>query len=186
MIPLYILGFLFRFGPQHGYQIKKLLAEQAADFTDIKLPTIYYHLEKMESSGLITAQNVKEGVRPEKRVYCISEQGKERFHQLLCSTLDIKYRPTFETDALLFFSDYMEKSELIQALENHKANLKGSLERIGAHKNQVIPWLPEEMKAYAGLIFSHHEHHYQAELKWAEEAVVTIKEGKSDGEDQNH
>ena len=25
MIPLYILGLLLRFGPQHGYQIKKLL-----------------------------------------------------------------------------------------------------------------------------------------------------------------
>ena len=58
MIPLYILGMLLRYGPQHGYQIKKLLAEQLADFTDIKLPTIYYHLEKMEASGLITAEQV--------------------------------------------------------------------------------------------------------------------------------
>ena len=45
MIPLYILGLLLRFGPQHGYQIKKLLEEQLEDFTQIKLPTVYYHLE---------------------------------------------------------------------------------------------------------------------------------------------
>ena len=38
MIPLYILGFLLRYGPQHGYQIKKLISEQMADFTSIKLP----------------------------------------------------------------------------------------------------------------------------------------------------
>ena len=31
MIPLYILGLLLRFGPQHGYQIKKLLEEQLED-----------------------------------------------------------------------------------------------------------------------------------------------------------
>ena len=35
MIPLYILGLLLRFGPQHGYQIKKLLEEQLEDFTQI-------------------------------------------------------------------------------------------------------------------------------------------------------
>ena len=79
MIPLYILGMLLRYGPQHGYQIKKMLMEQMADFTDIKLPTIYYHLDKMEAAGLITARNVKEGVRPEKRVYHVSDQGNRHF-----------------------------------------------------------------------------------------------------------
>ena len=89
MIPLYILGLLLRFGPQHGYQIKKLLAEQLEDFTQIKLPTIYYHLEKMEEAGLIISQNAKEGTRPEKKVYHVSESGCKRFRELLYRTLDI-------------------------------------------------------------------------------------------------
>ena len=65
MIPLYILGLLLRFGPQHGYQIKKLLEEQLEDFTQIKLPTVYYHLEKMEAAGLIEAHRDRQGARPE-------------------------------------------------------------------------------------------------------------------------
>uniref|UniRef100_UPI000AEE63EC PadR family transcriptional regulator n=1 Tax=Clostridium sp. NkU-1 TaxID=1095009 RepID=UPI000AEE63EC len=66
MIPLYILGLLQRYGPQHGYQIKKIIAEQLSDFTQIKLPTIYYHLEKMETDGLLSANREKSGSRPEK------------------------------------------------------------------------------------------------------------------------
>lgn len=75
MIPLYILGLLLRFGPQHGYQIKKLLEEQLEDFTQIKLPTVYYHLEKMEAAGLIEAHRYRQGARPEKTVYRVSDAG---------------------------------------------------------------------------------------------------------------
>ena len=66
MIPLYILGLLLRFGPQHGYQIKKLLEEQLEDFTQIKLPTVYYHLEKMEAAGLIEAHRDRQEPDPKK------------------------------------------------------------------------------------------------------------------------
>ncbi len=68
MIPLYILGLLLRLGPQRGYQIKKLMEEQLEDFTQIKLPMVYYHLEKMEIAGLVTAHRDKQGACPEKTV----------------------------------------------------------------------------------------------------------------------
>lgn len=148
MVPLYILGMLLRYGPRHGYQIRKALAEQMADFTDIKLPTIYYHLEKMEAAGLITAQSVKEGGRPEKRVYQVSESGKDHFDKLLYKTLDIHYRPTFEVDAALFFSDHLDRLAFLEAMKKHALNLRKSLTHINEHRKQVIPCLPEEMRGF--------------------------------------
>jgi len=91
MIPLYILGLLLRFGPQHGYQIKKLIAEQLEDFTQIKLPTVYYHLEKMEAAGLILANRDKQGARPEKTVYQVNKAGEDKFKELLHQSLQINY-----------------------------------------------------------------------------------------------
>lgn len=176
MIPLYILGMLQRFGPQHGYQIKKLILEQLADFTDIKLPTIYYHLEKMEAAGYISAEHIKEGVRPEKRVYHISETGKEQFKHLLYRTLDISYRPTFEVDSALFFSDHISAYDFQSALKQHISKLEASLVRIDGHKRETIPFLPQDMQTAANLIFEHHILHYQAELNWARQAINGLKE----------
>ena len=48
---------------------------------------------KMEEAGLIISQNAKEGTRPEKKVYHVSESGCKRFRELLYRTLDIDYRP---------------------------------------------------------------------------------------------
>jgi len=177
MIPLYILGFLLRYGPQHGYQLKKLLEEQASDFTHIKLPTIYYHLEKMEAAGFINAVEDREGVRPEKRVYSILPEGEKRFRELLSEVLELEYRPEFAVDGALYFSDSLEPGELPAALRCHAANMREALERIRVHREQVLPGVPEFMRTSARLIFSHHELHYRAELEWAENAVRELEGG---------
>ena len=175
MIPLYILGFLLRYGPQHGYQLKKLLAEQMADFTDIKLPTIYYHLEKLEAAGLITAREDREGSRPEKRIYAVAPAGEERFRQLLSQTLELEYRPTFDVDAALYFSDHVEPVDFLAALQGHAANLRESLTRLREHREQVLLCIPAGMRTSAELIISHHELHYQAELDWAGQAIEKLE-----------
>jgi DNA-binding PadR family transcriptional regulator len=61
-----ILDLLQRYGPKHGYQIKKIISEQLSDFTQIKLPTIYYHLEKMATDKMLSTSIEKESSRPEK------------------------------------------------------------------------------------------------------------------------
>ena len=60
-VPIYILGFLMRFGSMHGYKLKQLISRQVADFTQIKLLSIYYHLEKMEKKEIIWSWQYNEG-----------------------------------------------------------------------------------------------------------------------------
>lgn len=105
IIRLYILGLLQRYGPQHGYHIKKLIAEQLADFTQIKLPTIYYHLDKMAAEGLLSASSKKDGARPEKTVYTITEKGVAVCREYLDEMLRFEYRPVFSSDGVFFFSE---------------------------------------------------------------------------------
>ena len=57
----------------HGYKIKQLIAERALDFAHIKLPTIYYHLEKLQAKGFVTSEIEKEGKRPDRFDYTITE-----------------------------------------------------------------------------------------------------------------
>lgn len=186
MIPLYILGLLLRFGPQHGYQIKKLIEEQLKDFTQIKLPTVYYHLEKMETSGLITATCEKQGERPEKTVYQVSDIGADKFGELLSQSLQIKYRPTFDIDCTFYFSDSLDQNEMVNSLEIHIGVMKKTLEKLNIHHRETLEYMPESYKISANIIFEHHIMHYKAELAWAEQSCNTLKEVKSYGKDQDH
>lgn len=171
MIPLYILGLLQRFGPQHGYQIKKIIAEQLADFTQIKLPTIYYHLEKMETDGLLSANREKPEGRPEKTIYTITDKGIVAFKNLIAGLIEFEYRPTFPSDGVFYFSDYIENAEILSHLTAYIQKLNTAISNIEKHKEETLGFVPEEDRTMVNIIFSHHEHHYRAELYWAEETL---------------
>lgn len=174
-IPLYILGLLQRFGPQHGYQIKKTIAEQLADFTQIKLPTIYYHLEKMEADGLLSAKHEKPGGRPEKTIYDITDKGKEAFKAMLSELLKFEYRPSFPADGLFYFSDSIKIADIAEHLQSYTQQLRKTIEFIQKHQGETLLFVPDEMKTMVHIIFSHHLHHYQAELDWAAESLNRMR-----------
>lgn len=177
MIPLYILGLLQRFGPQHGYQMKKIINEQLSDFTQIKLPTIYYHLEGMAAGGLLeaTSETVEKG--SEKTVYSITEKGKESFQSRMKKLLNFNYRPAFESDGVFFFADYLDAEELPPHLEAYIGKLEKTIAGLETHKTETLLSIPDEMKGTAAVIFSHHEHHYRAELEWAAETLKSMNQG---------
>ena len=175
MIPLYVLGLLLRYGPQHGYQLKKTISEELADFTQIKLPSIYYHLEGMEKNGLLSASSEKTDNRPEKTIYAITPKGKKAFEGLLTKQLNTHYRPTFDNDAIFYFSDALPQEQIVQALENERQNLRLSLETIARHQKESMQFVPDDARTMVEIIFSHHAHHMQAELDWVEQSLVTLK-----------
>lgn len=178
MVPLYILGLLQRYGPQHGYQIKKIIAEQLSDFTQIKLPTIYYHLEKMQKEGFLIATSEKTGARPEKTVYSITEKGIEAFQKKLTKLLEFDYRSTFPADGVFYFSEYLEPNMITKNLITYIEKLKKIISYIESHWNETIQYVPKEMSTMVNIIFSHHIKHYQAELDWAEESLKQLKKSE--------
>lgn len=174
MIPLYILGLLQRYGPQHGYQIKKLITEQMADFTQIKLPTIYYHLEKMQAEGLLFANSEKPGSRPEKTVYWVTDKGTAAFHTMLSDLLTFEYRPTFPADGAFYFSEYLANEDICIHLQAHIRSMEEVLRHLEGHYGETLRYVPKEYSTSVGIIFSHHIKHYQAELNWAKESLQRL------------
>lgn len=178
MIPLYILGILQRFGPQHGYQIKKTIAEQLSDFTQIKLPTIYYHLEKMQKEGLLTINNEKTESMHEITVYSITDKGVEAFHKKLTKLLEFNYRPTFPADGAFYFSEYLESGIIAKNLKIYIEKLNKIISHIEKHRDETLQFVPAEFRTTTDIIFSHHLMHYKAELNWAVESInkLNLKE----------
>ncbi|MGI5985553.1 MAG: PadR family transcriptional regulator [Clostridiales bacterium] len=175
LIPLYILGILQRYGPQHGYQIKKVIGEQLSDFTQIKLPAIYYHLEKMQKEGLLEAGNEKPDSRPEKTIYSVTNKGVEYFMQILVNLLEFDYRPSFSSDGVFFFSDYLQVDMITEKLEIYIEKLQTILQSLQKHWDETVQFVPPEMRTMVDVIFSHHMKHYKAELDWAAETLQSLK-----------
>jgi DNA-binding PadR family transcriptional regulator len=178
MIPVYILGILLRYGPQHGYNIKKIVSEQLADFSKIKLPTIYYHLENMQKKGLLRAEKEKSTSRPEKTVYSITELGISEFNNKLRKTLDFDYCPKFDSDSSFFFSDYLDKSEIKKSLIAYNSKLDSIIKHIENHREDVINYVPKNFQIETNIIFNHHIVHFKAEKQWVIDTIKLLTEGE--------
>ena len=187
MVPIYILGVLIRFGPQHGYQVKRTIAENVADFTSIKLPTIYYHLDKMEREGLLQAKRETEGSRPERTVYAVTDKGRQAFAQGLERQLALTYQPSFDADAIFYFAEHVDSQQVIRHLADHAARLERILAEIAGHQQAVANSIPKEQQRYVNIIFQHHLLHYRAEKTWAQNAVTLLRSGgTADDQTESH
>ena len=178
-IPFYILGLLMRYGPQHGYRIRQIMEEEIADFARIKLPTIYYHLEKLLEKGCVSAVEERDGNRPEKTVYRITEEGRKYFLILLHRLLSEEYCSELPYDGVLYFSEHTEEGEILAGLMRRKEDMERRLAELEAHRKVSMRVVPPEGKRGAELIFSHHQVHLQAELEWTCQAIKIYSENQT-------
>jgi DNA-binding PadR family transcriptional regulator len=172
-IPLYILGIIKRYGPQHGYQIKKIIAERISDFTQIKLPVIYYHLEKMKGKGLLSAE--KDANKTDKTIYSITNKGEKEFKSHLENVCDFRYRPEFVNDALFFFMDSLDENEITDVFTQYIDKLENDIQKLQKNRSISEKYLSDSAKNMSAYIFEHHACHFQAELTWAKEVINSLK-----------
>jgi DNA-binding PadR family transcriptional regulator len=175
VVPFYILGFLIRLGPLHGYQLKARIESEASDFAQIKLPNIYYHLGTMKRKGWVESSTEREGNRPEREVFSITGAGSAEFGRLLERSLEAPVLWDFPIDGAIFFSKGISPQALAEGLADRANRIKASLARIAAHRREALGEIPESFRDMAGLIFAHHEIHYRAELDWILEAIETVR-----------
>ena len=79
-----ILGLL-HYQDMHGYRIKRHLEQHFGYMWSINYGQIYPNLKKMEEEGLVTKTEVARTGTPSRKLYSITEAGKEAFAGWLAS-----------------------------------------------------------------------------------------------------
>jgi len=165
-IPFYILGLLIRYGPQHGYSLKHIIEERISDFAKIKLPSIYYHLERLKEMGYVSESIDRDGNRPEKTVYSITEIGRKHFEVLYRMQTEESYSAELPLDGVLYFSETADSAELLKTLEGRRQELVYKLEALNLHEKSAMENMGDDGAVSARIIFDHHRSHIEAELNW--------------------
>jgi DNA-binding PadR family transcriptional regulator len=174
-VPFYILGFLIRSGPLHGYQLKTRIEHEANDFAQIKLSNLYYHLGAIKEKGWVESRFGKEGNRPEKEVFSITKDGRKAFKDLMARCLSEETLWDFAVDGVLFFSEKKSQEFLRLDLKEGEKRITERLSRIVEHRKLVFSEVPEHFRLIADLILSHHEEHYRTELKWLQNTIEVLR-----------
>ncbi|CAH2714717.1 hypothetical protein BACCIP111895_01893 [Neobacillus rhizosphaerae] len=124
---LILLGLLMS-QSQHGYQINDFIERNLSTVTDMKKPTAYATLDKLNQNGYIDIQFEQEGNRPTRKVYSINENGKQYFYKLLLNNLSSAESVNYQGDIGLMFIDFLPLEKTIPALQDRLNKNKNLIE----------------------------------------------------------
>lgn len=162
--------------PSHPYEMQRKLVERGKDdVIDFKPASVYRMVERLEQAGLIEMVGTdREGKRPERTVYRITEEGSETARQWLAEMLARPAREYPEFPAALSLLPLFEPREVIVHLKGRAAILTGEVARAEALQGATAEQLPRlfllELEYQMALV--------HAELDWIQGLIRDLEAGR--------
>lgn len=167
-----LLGMLAK-KPQHGYELKRTFEQLTGGFWELNYGQIYQSLDRLSEEGYVSYTTQQEESVPDKKVYAITESGRQALKEWLANPEEPRPRPLrdelFIRLAVMSSKDvspmlglisehravYLEK---MQALTQAKRELAKSKRERATSSDDLI----EELLVDVALF------HAEADVKWLE------------------
>lgn len=174
--------------PMTGYDIAEHFNEAVAFLWSAPHSQIYPELRRMESEGLVQAEEVARGGRATKRRYSISDEGRAALQRWL--TESESYPP--ERNAHRLKSAYFEFTDFSVAREHLNAHIRHynrrldqwreTAEAIRSRRHPLLllrldkaaPELHDLIVAYKALAFDGEAARARAEIEWAQRGLALV------------
>jgi DNA-binding PadR family transcriptional regulator len=171
---LHLLGLLL-LGPKTGYQLHRITEAHGELYADLKKGNVYYLLDRLAKSGalLVAAETGAPGPRRERLVYAITDQGRQRFHELLREVLRTYEVPHTGVEVGMVFLPYLDVSEATQLLTERRSAV---LERRGAVEREM----QSSEHGHVSLAQDHLLCLIEAELSWIERTITRLQRNEEE------
>ena len=176
-----LLGLL-NYRPMNGYDLIKEFNVSLGLFWKATGSQVYYELDAMEKKGWLISERIVQEDKPNKRVYSITQQGKDEQIKWLSLPPTITYNSTKQRNALLmrvFFGAEAGKIKTLELLRSFRdeclaviESLDGIDDAITQAKGNLLPnsafyW---RLAAEWGYFMN------KARVVWTEKAIKTLEE----------
>lgn len=160
--------------PMHPYEMVSLMRERGKhESVRLKYSSLYSVVEALGREGLISArETVREGRRPERTIYELTEAGRVEFFDWLRELIGEPMKEFTQFTAGLSFLPALHPDEAVALLET-RVRL---LEKEVGEMRSVLDSALEQGLAELFLIEHEHEHVLRkAELEWVRGLIQEIK-----------
>lgn len=128
-----ILGLL-HYGDMHGYRIKELLVRDFGHMWTVNFGQIYPAMRSMQEEGLVTMARVEQENAPDRKLYSITEKGREEFREWLATEPE---RAMTLRDPFLLRFTFFNFGDDARSLELIEEQIKTYEEQLSERKSQL-------------------------------------------------
>ena len=163
--------------PRHGYEIEQVIEERGMrDWTEVGFSSIYYLLNKLEKANLIEGHIERHvGQGPVRKVYRITEAGREAVHAGVLTALSVPQRTYPLLQLGLANLPGIPRSEALEALGKYHSNLNDRLEYVQRRRDRQRP-----LPYFVETMFSHSITMIKAERSWIEDLIQQLEENRDE------
>jgi DNA-binding PadR family transcriptional regulator len=163
---LLLLGLLSG-SAMHGYQLNEVIETRFPRLAGLKPSTAYSGLERLAQRGLVTVTTERVGRRPERRVYALTEAGRERFLELLRQNLRSADLPGYPGEHGLLFARALPAAEVRDLLALRRDATAARLPELERLRDGHPAGSPGRLMADHALA------HARTEINWLDEVLIS-------------
>jgi DNA-binding PadR family transcriptional regulator len=160
----------------HPYEMRRLIRQRHKDdFLDLKRGSLYHVIERLERKGLIdVVQTSREGRRPERTTYRLTEQGER---EVLDWLREMVARPAHEASQFLAAVSYLAQLTPEDA-RDQLSERAGRLELALVSLDAVLQNLRQRLARVLILRAEYTRALLQAELAWVRSVLEDLRAGR--------
>lgn len=187
-----VLGML-TYSPMTGYNLGKIFGSSINYTWTASLSQIYRELDALEKKGYVNSSIEKQDDRPDKRIYCITEDGKAAFGKWI-----IDFPDTFSTlkrddfALRIFFGSKVGDQELIKQFKRFVQERQNFNKMMTEGKKYISEMSKTVMKDEKGASIKENELYWrfiakrammtnQVLIQWAEECIEELENSIEEG-----
>ena len=183
---LLVLGAVRETGPVHGYDLRReLLSWGAKEWANVTPGSVYNALKTLVREGMLEVVGTdRQGARPERTTYRITEEGEEDLLRLLRENLWHGALPNHPLLAGLAFLPLFPRDELAKAMRHRADKLRAQATQRRSEARMIAasddaspggtpPHVAQSFRLTAALL--------EGEAAWASDLAERLERGDLDG-----
>jgi DNA-binding PadR family transcriptional regulator len=158
--------------PRHGDEIERVIEQRGMrEWTEIGFSSIYYLLKKLEREGLIEGRLERAERGPARKVYRITQAGREACHAALLESLSVPWRGARPLMLGIGNLPALAPAEAQAALRQYCDALNDRLAHVQARweAQRPLPYFVDAMFDYTVTMV-------EAELRWVEKFIGIMEQ----------
>jgi DNA-binding PadR family transcriptional regulator len=162
--------------PMHPYELAATMrARHHDEFVRLNFGSLYHTVEVLERNGwVVPSEREKEGRRPERTVYRVSDAGRDVLQRVVSDILANPRREYLHFSAGLMFMHHLSAEAAVQRLEERSQALLKVLTKL----TQILDELQASHTRLSVIELEHKIAVLKAERAWVDKVAKEIADGK--------
>lgn len=169
---LMVLGLL-QAGPQHGYELHRILVAHGTLHADLKKPTLYHLLHRLTVQGAVKVHSEAgtRGRRGERLVFALTPSGGALFQQLLRRALSSYDRDETTFEMAAAYLPWLPAKEARTLLKRRRQAIQALQAEVAGDLTHLTAQPASKILTARSLAIDHALSLLEAELAWLDRAM---------------